>query len=156
MSQTLAPYTASQRVRIQNHLRDVAMAGDFFAVVYDKDTGLAADIDFNATDALIVRPKTALANEISSSIAEDANMGRRVQRRRQEWMFQLHLAFDREVSLEAFEQYLMDNPPILPRTDQFSPASIYLTSCSYDHPPQQGAANGTRATLTFAVTLGRH
>lgn len=146
----------SQRVRIQNHLRSLAMNGTFFVVTYV--AGQAQDIDFTSDQAKKAVPKTAVANETQETYVADRNMGRRLQLQRDQWLFDLVLVFDTEVTLECFIQNLLDNPPILDRDEEKSldPAIIRLVRTNVTHPPQQQASNGTHAILTFAVTTGRH
>lgn len=145
----------SNRTRIQNALIAAARQAEFYAVSYDPETELSPDAD--VTSAMLAEPATVLANETGSAFVLDARMGRRLARRRASWRFNLMLEFDREVSVEFFENSLLDGPIKLGPVpeDSLPNVIISLVSSSVTHPPRQQPASGTKAVFTFEAELGR-
>lgn len=144
----------SQKVRVQNVLMTVGKAGQFHAVTYDKDSGLANDIDF--TTAPVIAPVTCLANETASSFVSDRLHGREEIDKRQSWTFDLLLGFEHEVTLERFEESLIHAIIRIPRTAQFpDQVTLRLIQTSVQHPVTQQPSLGTQAKMQFQAVVSR-
>lgn len=145
----------SNKVRIQNKLITLAQAGRFFAVSYDKDTKLANPVDDTADP--VIAPASVLANEIQQTFGIDPNMGRKQIGRRDSWVFQLFCSWDQEITVEFFEEDLLD--PLARLNDDkangLEDVTLILNRTEVNHPPQQNAANGTAAKFTFEAVIGR-
>ena len=145
----------SNKVRSQNKLIELAQAGRFFAVTYDKNTKKANDVD-DTTDPVIA-PASVLANEIQQNFSIDPLMGRKRILQRDSWVFQLLCTWDQEVTVEFFEKDLLDPLPRLPddKANELEDVTLILNRTEVLHPPTQQAANGTAAKFTFEAVIGR-
>jgi hypothetical protein len=134
----------TNRTRIQNALVNAAMARAFYAVTYPNNVATVAS-------NTVIPPASALCNEIQSLFRIDKDYGRREIERRTAWSFSLQLKFNQEVTLEPFEEYLLDSPIILQRdvANNLKQVRIFLTRTVVVHPTQQQPAGGTMATMTF-------
>jgi len=130
-----------QRLRIQAALREAGNV-PFFAVRYANGIPSAS--------GETVYPASVLVNETGGSFAVDSNNGRTYSQYRTSWTFELHLKFDREVSLEKFERSLMDNPIVLPK-GSFPRVFVLLARAQVQHPRQQETSQGTEALYIFNV-----
>lgn len=134
---------SSQKERIHNALVDLASTGVFHTVTYSPTTGLQTRGD-------VAAPRTILTNEVSGAFLAQARRYRRGARQdRGTWRWRLIAAFDREVTLESFEEDLMNTPRWLPATSELRRVDLILVSSTYDHPQKHGAASGTTATFVF-------
>lgn len=167
-----------ERIRIQNALIAVALAASFYPVTYDKDTHEASygqdpgsfDADHTQvapygvptsfitpapTNALKrVAPASAECNEVSSTFGV-SNRTRTLSHDRKAWLFELRLAFNQEVTIEAFEQYVLETPIYL----ACEPANglrriiLRLIRSTPVHPARQEPNQGTRVTFQFEAEL---
>lgn len=143
---------ANQSDRIHNAIVGVMMGFSFPIVTYDRDTRLrtTSEIDGETPETMLIREQ--------SSAFEDATGQRRTPRLRQrsDWSWEAVIAFDGQVSLELFEKTYSDTPLFLARTAELEDqVVIAIESVEYTHPPEQQSSSGTRATITFAVSLSR-
>lgn len=150
----------SQAIRIRRHLIALAKAFLKFHVVEHDTDGLPLDVDFDAVIAPgdptpFVAPGTVLCNETASVFARDTTMGRKILDKRETWTFYLILQFNGEVALEAFEDLLTFNPPVLPRTTHLDTVILSLTNSSPEHPTTHQSSNGTRVIYTIVARLGK-
>lgn len=145
----------ANKVRIQNKLITLAQAGKFFAVTYDKDTKLANPVD--DTSDPVIAPASVLANEIQGTFSIDPNMGRKKIIRRDSWVFQLLCNWDQEITVEFFEEDLLDPLPRLndDKVNGLEDVTLILNRTEVVHPPTQQAANGSAAKFTFEAVIGR-
>lgn len=112
-------------------------------MTYSPTTGLQTRGD-------VAAPRTILTNEVSGAFLAQARRYRRGARQdRGTWRWRLIAAFDREVTLESFEEDLMNTPRWLPATSELRRVDLILVSSTYDHPQKHGAASGTTATFVF-------
>lgn len=142
----------TQRTRIQAFLTGVAFEGNFFAVTYDPNTGLPRDVDL---EGQIIKPVACHCNEVNAQFIPDENQGRRLARRRDGWMFELRIDFDREVTAEVFEQFMLDACPKLPPTDTMPGIIFALTSVEAEHPVQQEPTTGSKFKYLVEAVEGR-
>ncbi len=145
----------SNKVRIQNKLIALAKAGRFFKVTYDKNTGLANDVDPGVDT--IQPPASVLANEIQQTFGIDSRHGRKQILRRDSWVFQVLVQWQSEVTVEFFEEDLLDPIPILDddKVNNLEDATLLLNRTEVVHPPTQSSANGSQAKFTFEAVIGR-
>lgn len=143
----------TQRVRIQQELVQLGKAGTFPVVSYNPATGEPTDID----DAVVQAPASVLANEVAVSVSPDLPMGRRRVRRRETWTFELVLDFNCEVSLELFENSLLDRVHLIKRDapNGLAQVELFWTRTEVSHPVQQQPSAGTSARLFFEASIGR-
>lgn len=136
--------------RIQRLLVQLGHDGPYFRRTYEKSGLLKAIV----SDENKVSPTTVIAQEEGSSF-DEARLYRQSDRReRRRWRWTLQLAFAEEVSLEAFEESLCNDPPKLERdAENVRQVRIALVSADYRHPPHQDPKNGTTATLRFEAEL---
>lgn len=142
--------SVSNRLRVRNHLRDLAAKAEFPVVIYDK--GVA-----RIHDSQTQKPASATCNEVSSQFEIDRDMGRRVSRKRTSWGFELRVAFNAEVSLEDFEKSLIDPVLALPLDTEegYTAARIHLLRSDVIHPPEQAASGGTSVVYALEAELTR-
>lgn len=145
----------ANKVRVQNELITLAQTGRFFAVTYDKDTKLANPVDDTADP--VIAPASVLANEIQGTFSIDPNMGRKQILRRDSWVFALLCGWDQEITVEFFEEFLLDPLPRLPddKANGLEDVTLILNRTEVIHPPTQNAANGSSAKFTFEALVGR-
>jgi hypothetical protein len=137
----------SQKIRAQNAIVAALKTRKFPVVTYDVTTGLATQT--TAEDG--VAAKAVFTNEVSARFAVDKTHGRALKMVRTAWFFGLILEFDREVTIEAFESEMADEPIILPRQDDLPGLRLLLVQTSHQHPVQQSASGGSRCELLFAA-----
>lgn len=166
-----------ERLRVQNAIIAAALAGSFFVVTYDKDSKEGAygqdpgsfDAEhtqagpFGASVALVappptnalkrVKPASARCNETGAQFGTSRNT-RTLGHDRISWSFELLLEFNEEVTVEQFEQEML-NPLILPRDVDLGlrMITIRLVSSAYTHPARMQPNQGTRVTFRFEAEL---
>jgi hypothetical protein len=143
---------ANQSDRIHDAIYGALSAYQFPIVSYDPDTGLRT-----TSTTSFETPDTVLIREVASTF--DTAVGERRTPRlheRIDWEWEARIAFDGQVSLEAFERAYSDTPLFLPRTAELDrQATIVIERVEYTHPPEQQSSSGTRAVLTFTASLSR-
>lgn len=135
----------SQKERIQNALLAIAAAGSFFLVTYDPVTA-------GLVRGAATTPKSIRSNEVSATYEEDSHYRRAFRQDRKVWRWKLYLAFDREVTCEAFEEDLLLTPRWIPRTGELRQVRLLLVDTTYTHPQQHQPAPGTTAVYTFEAS----
>lgn len=132
------------RTQIQNEIRSVVLASQFPRITYSS-SGVASE-------GASLSPGTILVNEVQSSFEVDKKYGESFREKRGIWQFQILLKFSAEVSLESFEDAMMNNPPSI-KVDGKTSALLVLSKSVAFHPPRQQSSNGTEATIAFAVLV---
>jgi hypothetical protein len=140
----------SYRTAIQNVLVETADAGSFPTAIYS-----------NARPSLLTEGPSAdaasiEANEARASFEIDERFGRTLRQERTSWAWVLRLRFEQEVSLETFEQALLETPITIQRdASDGRPRQVrlLLDDASYDHPPRGGPSNGTKVEYRFVADL---
>jgi hypothetical protein len=129
-------------------------ASTFVPVVYSNVGGPA--LERSALDeSQAVAPKSCVLNEIRATYRE-AKRNRRAQTyERDQWVWELFLDFDREVSLEDFENRFLDRGLVIPADPQrgTSQVNVTLASAPFYHPPQSQASNGTYVRFTLIASV---
>lgn len=142
---------ALDRIRIQNKLVEVALAGTYRPVTYNADTQMAS-----ADEGSSVTPAGAIANETRSTWSASAARNRREYvHDRASWRFVMFILFDQEVTLEEFERSLVNQPIRLLRDDALGvrQVTLHLIESEYDHAAQQESATGTKVRYYFEADL---
>lgn len=144
------------RLKIQSKLIEVVKAGPYYQVNYNVD---ATPISFDIGDVghPAIEPSSVRSNEIGSLFSQDPLHGSSLSLSRTEWNFLVRITFNVEVTLEAFEESMMKNPPIIPAdgVKGYRQVTLLLDRISAIHPVQQQAPNGTEATIAFKARIGR-
>lgn len=141
-----------QKARIYNRLFQLGKNGTFYRVRYLSDGTMLGDLNENDK----IAPKTVLVNETAASFDIPMQFRRYARRERSGWTWQLYLAFDKEVIIEAFEKELIEQAIILPydKENKLQQVTLELVDSEYTHPVKREPASGTQVTLTFHATLG--
>lgn len=100
-----------------------------------------------------VKPKTVLAWEDSSSFDVAIRHRRTRKQERIRWTWKLFLEFNREVTLEKFEEGFCNAPTLLPRTTDTQQITFNLMDAEYEHPVRNQPVKGSQAIYTFEVIL---
>lgn len=141
---------ASDRIRIQNAIVDFALAGKFHPVTYTVSGGGRHAVEDTTKD---VAPASAVCNEIRATFKPAKVQRRSLSQDRDQWFFQLHVAFDQEVTLEAFERTL-DAIPVLGRDSTHTKnVTFELFQANYQHPTQSEPQPGSKATYTIIARV---
>lgn len=137
------------KVRIQQFLVAFTKAGTFPSILY------AAGMAQQPEDASVA-PASVTCNETGSDWAIDDRDGRKLSQTRTNWNFEVRVAWDKEVSLELFEQAWAESPPLIAKDDPNYPGDknlhLFLVSIQVTHPVEQGGPKGTKAVLTIQAT----
>jgi hypothetical protein len=74
---------------------------------------------------------------------------------RDQWVWELYLRFEREVSLEDFENRFLDRGLVIPADAQrgTSQVNVTLASAPFYHPPQSQPSNGTSVRFTLIASV---
>lgn len=134
------------RVKCQNFLlQTVADNPLFYEVTYDANR-------FAVVRSTPVVPVSVLCNEVRASFREAKSFRRYEARDRDVWTFQLKFEFDKEVTLERFEDWICN--PVLTMKRNASggydrQVQFDLISTTYQHPQQQEHNTGTRAVMVI-------
>lgn len=138
------------RERVRGAIVDLALAGPFYATTYPDSGTVRARPQRGAS----VSPQTCEVNEVSSSFVT-AHTRRVLARDRQEWSFELLLAFAQETSIEEWERRLTTRPVRIPEaivsgeTRTSKAGFLELVSCDYTHPPRAGGGSSFRVIFTM-------
>lgn len=144
----------SQRIRIQQEIRTIVLGGTFYQVFYNAG-GAPKDI-LDAAPSCV--PDSVRCNEIESQFGEDKKNGRDYILARPSWVFEVFVEWNnKEVLLEAFEEFL-SRPPIIPAlSESFKQVTVVLLNTVVNHPVTgaNGISTGTQAKFTVRAVLGR-
>ena len=143
---------ALERTRIQNKLIEIGQQGAYYPVSYDTETKLAS-----VDQAQPIEPSEVLCNEISANFGLPQRKRTHYRRERLGWRFELIIGFHCEVTFEAFEDSLLEDPPVLPRDPSCGHDRQVILELveapNYVHPYQQSSSAGSRVTLVFDARL---
>jgi hypothetical protein len=136
----------TNKKRIYDALMARSRAGDFRRMTYP--VGGMVIIEEAAVPA-----DTYELNDTRSEYIQAKQWRRTYKQQRGDWIWELHLAFDKEVTTELFERAMLTNPIRLPRDDAngLEAVIVRLMDNEWSHPPRQQSSNGTRATYRFVA-----
>jgi hypothetical protein len=140
----------SYKTAIQNALVNAADAGDFPSAVYSEARPSLLTLGASVGAASIE------ANEVRSTFDIDQRYGRALVQERTGWAWLLRLRFEQEVSLERFEQSLLESPITIARDvadGRPYQVRLLLDGVSYEHPPRGGSSNGTQVEYRLVADL---
>lgn len=127
-------------------LRQAVLAGTFPQVTYPAGAR-------NTSDSVFLQPKTILAKPLSSTWSTPERNRQRDFRERATWLWELTVAFDREVSLEAFELDITNTLLRLVRTATQPQVDLIFEEAQYTSPPEQQPAGGTMVVYRVRAEL---
>lgn len=136
---------------ISDALTAAAFAGSFIEATYDATTRVLVQ-------GSAVSPASVETNEVSSAYKVESKHGRAYVQDRAQWVWELRLRFNSEVITEPFEDSLLQTPLYIPRDEAsgvLRSLRLHLLDSSYEHPPRQGASNGTEAIFRFSADFCR-
>lgn len=133
--------------RVQNSIVDALNAWNYPLVTYPsgrRTTGVAT-----------AKPAECLVRDASGTfITPRSNRMKGGIRERGEWLWLATVQFARPVSLESFEESMIDFPIRLsPDGDSSHHVVIELLGAEYDHPAENQPSGGVRAILRFNASL---
>lgn len=102
-------------------------------------------------DSQAAAPKSITVNEIRETY-RPASRNRRTQTfERDQWIWQLFLDFDQEVSIEQFVEKMTDRGLVIPADPVSGSLQVTVTMqiAPIRHPPHRGASNGTSVNFTL-------
>ena len=129
---------------IQTTIINAARSGTFYRVTYSNNLPTVNTVS-------PVAPNTIQCNETNCVFEVDRRNGKGHTQRRREWGFQLILAFNREVTIEPFVDFLSD--PALKAYDNANKfiGTLELRSCAAVHPTTKQGSTGSEFVLNFSV-----
>ena len=136
----------TNRERIQNKLIDLAEAGPFYGVSYESRRPIVS-LQADTT------PIHIKALETGSEFDQPDLNRQSFIRERSNWTWELRLQFKTEVNLEAFEELIAAEPPVLLSTSSLRQVTLLLEKSDPEHPVQQQASQGTQVVYTFEAHL---
>lgn len=144
----------TQRIRIQRKIITLVKEGEFYRVTYDRNTGLPEDIV--REESRRVSPTSVLVNEIASQFTVDEEYGRDYRLKRSQWVFEVLVEFSREVTMEFWEEAMLDLPILEADEEHGLPqVMLVLKRNGVIHPVQQNASTGTLAKVVLEAVVGR-
>ena len=133
--------------KIHDALCAAAEGGTFLVATYDSE-------NCTLEQGLQIVPASVEANELSSAHAVESRHGRKYLQDFTDWQWLVILRFHQEAICELWVRSLMEDPPCIHR-DAFEDRQVrlLLLDAQYEHPPREGASNGTKAQFRFRAEL---
>ena len=138
----------NQKTRIHARIVDLVKAAEFRPIEYSPE-------GYCSVSTTKIEPASASNNEVQARFERDKQNGRKFTLKRENWLFQLLLKFNSEVSLEEFENGLLADPPTIERDGLLPQVTLELVDKVVIHPTQQQSDTGTDARYTFRVNEWR-
>jgi len=136
----------SHKTLIYNKVIEQVQAASFHPV---QDSGRALSVDEDTN----VSPGTILVGEEAKTFG-DSRRSDRLRQSISSWDWVLVLKFNREVSLEAFEDAWIADVPKVKSTEDTRVIFLYLESVEYIHPERKNDPKGTYARYRIRVEIG--
>lgn len=131
---------------IHASLRQATLAGTFPLVTYPAGAR-------DTSDSIFLQPQTILAKPMSSTWSNPERNRQRAFSERSVWLWELTVEFDREVSLEQFEDDNTNSLLRIVRTATQPQVDLIFEEANYTHPPEQQAGGGTRVVYRVRAEL---
>ncbi len=133
---------------IHDALCTLAEQGTFIAASYDSEM-------CELVQGLQIQPASVEANEIDSAYAIDERHGSKFLQDFTQWQWLVIVRFHQEAICEPWVRSLLEDPPCLARNPESGNRQIrlLLLDTKYEHPPREGASNGTLARFRFQAEL---
>lgn len=135
----------SAKLAIQNALHAAVSEHACLAVGYADGRAFIVQ---DEGDDLSVLPVSAFVNETGQQFAPDQRNTQTLRAAISGWQFDALLQYPREVCLQTLVQSLTD-PILWVDAGDLGNLMMLLVAYTVEHPPQQDAANGTKAVLSF-------
>jgi hypothetical protein len=132
--------------KVHDALCQAAELGTFIEATYDSD---ACELE----QGLQVRPGSIEVNELDANYAVTSRYGRKFALDPTAWNWLLILQFNEEVICEPFVRRLLGDPICIPRGQDDRQVTLKLVDTKYEHPPREGASNGTKAFFRIQAEL---
>jgi hypothetical protein len=133
--------------KVHDALCQAAQLGTFIEANYDAD---ACEL----VQGLQVQPASVEVNELTAAYATLHRLGRKYVLDPTSWQWLLILKFNEEVICEPFVRALLEDPICIPRDEnEDRQVTVKLVDTQYEHPPREGASNGTQARFRFQAEL---
>ena len=136
---------ATHKEKIYTALVTLGLGGVYFPVSYDGRTMTIGSVS--------VEPKSVLAWEAASGFGEPIRHRRSRRQEKTSWSWKLYLEFNREVTLESFEESFCASPTLISRTSDTRQITFKLEDAQYEHSVRKQPAKGTIVVFTFDVVL---
>ena len=139
------------RIRIQNFLATLAAGGTYYPVTYS----VVGGVKLSAVDVTqTIVPDTVVCNEIRATFKPAKIQRRALSVDRDQWLFQLHVAFTGEATFEAFERSITDQVPVLGRdANHDKNITFQLFQAIYQHPTSSEPMPGSKAVYTIIAQV---
>jgi hypothetical protein len=129
-----------------------AVAECSFPIIVYTLSGESRSVVMDALDeSQAAAPKSITVHEVRESF-RPASRNRRTQTfERDQWLWQLFLDFDQEVSIEQFVEKMLARGLVIPADPVSGTLQVTVTmqSAPIRHPPHRGASNGTSVNFTL-------
>lgn len=137
--------------RIHNGIVMAISDGTFYAIAWDKDTGL---ITVDETVANEVAPASILVNEVRAAFDDFIRNRRSGGMERTGWRFEAHVKFEGPTSVEKFEQSVTHELLRLPANpaSNLPQVDFRFVETRYDHQHHE-SERGTGVTFVIDVAL---
>ena len=133
--------------KVHDALCLAAQLGTFIEATYDSD---ACEL----VQGLQVQPASVEVNELTAAYQTLHRLGRKYVLDPTSWQWLLILKFNEEVICEPFVRALLEDPICIPRDEnEDRQVTVKLVDTQYEHPPREGASNGTHARFRFQAEL---
>ncbi len=134
--------------RIHNALKTFIGDQRYPTIIYSNGLRKTRSNDAVKAKTILVRPQQSGFQE-----ARSRRCGGRLQERTA-WIWVAIVHFDRQVSLDGFEELLMRQPIQIQRDDELDQQiDLSLQDVVYEHPPEKQSSHGTRVTYRFSADL---
>lgn len=133
--------------KIHDALCEAVEGGTFLAATYDSE-------NCELEQGLQIVPASIEVNEVSSAFAVEGRHGRKYLQDFTNWHWLVIIRFHQEAICEPWVRAMMEDPLCIHR-DAFEDRQVrlLLLDAAYDHPPREGASNGTVAKFRFNAEL---
>ena len=133
--------------RIHNAIKQALAGGRYHVVDYKQG--------MRYTLRELAKPQTVLVRSLTSAFEPNrSSLCGADKRQRTGWIWTADVHFDRQVSLDLFEQGMQETDIVLPREGELTQQiTIFLLDATHIHPPETQSSHGTRVTYRFQADL---
>jgi len=133
------------RVAVQKAIVDILSTVQCHPVSYNVN-GFCDPVESTA----LISPGTIEANEISGTLTVDRNDKRTYRQKRDKWIFNAYIEFNREVSIDPIVDVFTSKVQSININAEH--AFLVLEDYTVNHPTRQNQEGGTVAVLKLSVT----
>lgn len=146
------------RLEIQRAILDIVGQCSFYTVTYSHTPGDARIVPDPVTKKTkTINPSSAVVNEVNCVARENGSYGQALRGTRSSWNFELLLKFGKEVILDEFMDYLLENPIVIKQDGEnnLGPLFVFCNGYTPNHPKMRADVSGTEAVFLFEATSKR-